>query len=61
LFDAWELVRAREEFAERPAFDAEARRVFAEAPFFVFLGAITSESCRQASDWYADNPHLTAS
>jgi hypothetical protein len=44
------LAREREDAVarERPVW--EVRRPFAEAPCFVFLGAITSESCGQASD-----------
>jgi hypothetical protein len=41
---------ARDDAAARELREFEDRRAFAEAPCFVFLGAITSESCRQASD-----------
>lgn len=36
--------------AEARGLREEDRRALAEAPCFVFLGAITSESCGQASD-----------
>lgn len=42
-----DLVREDAEAREPPLED---RRAFAEAPCFVFLGAITSESYGQASD-----------
>jgi hypothetical protein len=48
--DAAVRERVFEDAAARELRALEVRRAFAEAPCFVFLGAITSESCMQASE-----------
>ena len=58
---AEELAREREEAVERADLPADARRLLAEAPCFVFFGAITSESYGRASAMSSERNATTPS